>query len=328
LDIQLLEHLTQTNSPSGYEENIRQVIKAYIEDYIDDLRTDPLGSLVGFRKGTIGGKSILLSAHMDEIGLMVTHVEEKGFLRFTSIGGLRPMNCIGGRAVFSDGTIGAIYLEHRESNTNIPELKHLYIDVGATSREECPVRVGDTAVFVGSLVKQNNRLMSKAMDDRIGCYILIEVLRQLDNPCYDVHFVFSTQEEITLSGAQTSAFRIDPDIAISVDVTLTGDTPKAIPMAVSLGKGPAVKIKDGGMIAHPIVREMLIDAAVQAGIPYQLEVLLGGTTDAAVMQLVRAGVPSGCLSIPCRLVHSTSELVDQDDVENAITVLKTLLTSQ
>lgn len=325
MDIQLLEQLTQTNSPSGYEENIRRVIKGLIEDRVDECRIDPLGSLVGLCKGSADGKKILLAAHMDEIGLMATHVEEKGYIRFTSIGGVRALNCIGGRAVFADGTVGAIYAERLESSTSVPELRHLYIDVGATSREDCPIHVGDTAVFVGPLVQQNQRLMSKAMDDRIGCYILIEVLRRLANTRHDVYFVFSTQEEITLSGARTAAFRIDPDIAISVDVTLTGDTPKALPMDVSLGKGPAVKVKDGGMIAHPMVREMLINAAEKAGIPYQLEVLLSGTTDAAVMQLVRAGVPSGCISIPCRLVHTTSELVDQDDVENAITVLLTLL---
>jgi putative aminopeptidase FrvX len=325
LDIHLLEQLTQTNSPSGYEDNIRQVIEANIQEFVDEYRIDPLGSLVGLRKGSGDGQKILLAAHMDEIGLMATHIEEKGFVRFTAIGGLMPMTCIGSRAVFTNGTVGAIYLEHRESNTTVPQLQHLYLDVGASSRDDCPVQVGDIAVFVGSFVQQNNRLMSKAMDDRIGCYILIEVLRRLKKSPYDVYFVFSTQEEITLSGARTSAFRIDPDIGISIDVTLTGDAPKALPMEVSLGKGPAVKVKDGGMIAHPMVRSMLIDAAEKAGVPYQLEVLLGGTTDASVIQLVRAGVPSGCLSIPCRLVHTTSELIDQNDVENAITLLQTLL---
>ena len=201
MDIQLLEHLTQTNSPSGYEENIRHVIKDYIHDYVDEVRTYPLGSLVGLRKGSGTGKSILLAAHMDEIGLMATHIEAKGFVRFTSIGGLRPMTCIGGRAVFADGTVGAIYVEHRESSTSIPQLKHLYLDVGATSREDCPVHVGDTAVFIGALVQQNTRLMSKAMDDRIGCYVLIEVLRRMKNNHHDVHFVFSIQEEIKLQQA-------------------------------------------------------------------------------------------------------------------------------
>ncbi len=138
---------------------------------------------------------------------MATHVEEKGFVRFTSIGGVRAMNCLGGRAVFADGTVGAIYTERLESSSAVPELSQLYIDVGATSREDCPIHVGDTAVFYGPLVTQNNRVMSKAMDDRIGCYILIEVLRRLVNPRDEVHFVFSTQEEITLSGARTSAYK-------------------------------------------------------------------------------------------------------------------------
>ena len=159
------------------------------------------------------------------------------------------------------------------------------------------------------------------MDDRISCYILVELLRQLEDLAYDLYVVFSTQEEITLSGARTSAFRIEPDIAISVDVTGTGDTPKARPMEVSLGEGPAIKVKDGGMIAHPMVREMLVEAAKKAEIPYQMEVLLGGTTDAAAMQLVREGVPSGCVSVPCRFIHSPSEMVDRQDVEDAIKLL-------
>ena len=132
-------------------------------------------------------------------------------------------------------------------------------------------------------------------------------------------------EEIGLAGARTSAFSIDPDMAISIDVTGTGDTPKAHPMAVELGKGPAIKVKDGGMIAHPLVRDKLVTAAQEAGLPYQMEILLGGTTDAAAMQLARSGVPSGCVSIPCRFIHSPSEMVDEADVENAITLLVTAL---
>ena len=235
------------------------------------------------------------------------------------------MTCVGSRVLFENGATGAIYVQYRESATSIPKLSDLYLDFGAANREACPVRVGDTGTFIGPLIQQQKRLMSKAMDDRIGCYILIELLRTLKHSHHDVYFVFTTQEEITLSGARTSAFRINPDIAISIDVTMTGDAPKSLPMEVSLGKGPAVKVKDSGMIAHPLVRDMLIDAAAKAGAPYQLEVLLGGTTDAAAMQVVKAGVPSGCLSIPCRLIHTPNEVVDQDDVENAILILKTLL---
>ncbi len=324
MDLKLLETLTQTFGPSGYEGEIRAAIRAEVEPLSDDLYVDRLGSLVIHRHSkNPQAKKLLLAAHMDEIGLMVTHIEEKGFLRFTNIGGLYPLHHIGGRVRFANGTVGTIYVERREDRTKSPQLKHLYIDVGATSREDSPVAVGDPGVFIGPLVQQNGRLISKTMDDRIGCYVLIELLRQVQEPAYDLYVVFSTQEEVTLAGARTSAYRIAPDIAIAVDVTLTGDTPKALPMAVELGKGPAIKVKDSGMIAHPAVRQMLIDAAEKAELPYQLEVLQGGTTDAMAMQLAREGIPSGCLSVPSRFVHSPSEMVDEADVENAIKLLLT-----
>jgi tetrahedral aminopeptidase len=328
LDLTLLDKLTQTFGPSGYEEEIRAVIAAHVEPLADETRTDPLGSLIAIRQGTGAGnerKKLLLAAHMDEIGLMVTHIEKNGFLRFTTIGGVRPVNCIGARACFSNGVCGTISVEYREESSKLPGIQHLYMDVGATGRDDCPVMVGSTAVFVGPLIQQSSRLISKTMDDRIGCYVLIEVMRRLKQPSYDVFFAFTTQEEITLSGARTSAYRIDPDLAISIDVTTTGDVPKALPMDVSLGKGPAIKVKDSGMIAHPRVRDLLIQAAEQAGVPYQMEILLHGSTDAAAMQLVRSGVPSGCLSLPCRYVHTPAEMVDTADVENAIELIVTLL---
>lgn len=264
----------------------------------------------------------MLAAHMDEIGVMVTHVDEKGFLRFAPIGGVNPLTCIGGRVQFEDGTLGVIGVEaKREDRSRVPRLDQLYIDVGATGREDCPVRVGDAAVFVRPFAVQGRRLVAKAMDDRIGCAVLIETLRRLGEIPNEVHFVFSVQEETTLSGARTAAYGIEPDLAIAVDVTTTGDTPEARPMAVELGKGPAVKVQDSGMIAHPLVRDLLVRAAEAAGVAYQMEVLERGTTDAAAMQLVRAGVPSGCLSIPCRYVHTPSEMVDEGDVEGAVRVL-------
>jgi tetrahedral aminopeptidase len=325
LDLTLLETLTQTFGPSGYEDAIRRKIAAAITDLADETRVDALGSLIAFRKGTQdNAQKIMIAAHMDEIGLMVTHVDNEGFLRFTSIGGVRAMANLGGRAQFSDGTVASIYVE-RQERAELPQLHHLYLDIGATSRKTCPIGVGETAVFVGPLIHQGHRLISKAMDDRIGCYILIEVLRRLESSPNDLYFAFTTQEEITLSGARTSAFRINPDIAISVDVTATGDTPKALPMDVQLDKGPAIKVKDGGMVAHPRVKAAMIEAAERADLPYQLEILTGGTTDAAAMQLVQSGVPSGCLSVPCRYVHTTSEMVSETDVEQGIELLVELL---
>jgi len=325
LNLDLLEKLTQTFGPSGYEDAIRDVIRQEVAPLVDEVRVDPLGSLVAYRKGTGGGQKIALAAHMDEIGVMATYVEEQGYVRFTSIGGLRPLNCVGSRVRFANGVVGVVSMERRDDVNSMPALQHLYIDVGATSREDCPVAVGDPGQFIGPLVRQGNRLVSKTMDDRVGCYVLIEALRQLKETPHEVYAIFSTQEEIGLAGARTSAFRVDPDMAISIDVTGTGDTPKAHPMAVELGKGPAIKVKDGGMIAHPLVRDKLVAAAQEAGLPYQMEILLGGSTDAAAMQLVRAGVPSGCVSIPCRFIHSPSEMVDAADVENAITLLVTAL---
>jgi endoglucanase len=323
---ELIRRLVETDGPSGVEERIRAVIRAEVESWADELRVDPLGSLVVRKRGSGEGQRIVLDAHMDEIGVMVTYVDEKGFARFTRIGGVGSLTCVGARVAFADGTMGVIGVEaKREKANEVPKFDQLYIDVGATGRDDCPVHVGDAAVFVRPLYAQGTRLVAKAMDDRIGCAVLIETLRRLERTPHDVYFVFSVQEETTLSGARTSTYGIEPDLAIAVDVTGTGDTPECRPMAVELGKGPAVKVKDRGMIAHPAVRDLLVQRAQEADIPYQLEVLEYGTTDAAAMQLVRAGVPSGCLSIPCRYIHTPSEMVDEEDVENSVRLLLEVL---
>lgn len=319
---ELIRKLTETYGPSGFEDHIRAVIREEVEPLVDEVQVTPLGSLVAVKKGKGTGQRIMLAAHMDEIGVIVTHVDERGFLRFAPIGGVNPLTCIGGRVQFEDGTLGVIGVEaKRDDPTKVPRLDQLYIDVGVASKEDCPVRVGDAAVFVRPFAVQGRRLVAKAMDDRIGCAVLIEALRRLDRTPNEVHFVFSVQEETTLSGARTAAFGIEPDLAIAVDVTTTGDTPEARPMAVELGKGPAVKVQDWGMVAHPRVRDLLVRAAEAAGVAVQMEVLERGTTDAAAMQVVRAGVPSGCLSIPCRYVHTPSEMVDEGDVEGAVRVV-------
>jgi len=328
---ELIRELVESYGPSGAEEQVRNVIRAEIEPLVDEVRVDALGSLIAHRKSDSsgrddGGKRLLLDAHMDEIGVMVTYIDEEGFGRFTSIGGVSPLTCIGSRVAFEDGLIGVIGVEQKRDDTSkVPKLEQLYIDVGATSRDDCPVQVGDPAVFVRPFVAQGTRLVSKAMDDRIGCAVLIELLRRLEETPHDLYAVFAVQEEVGLRGARTSAYGIEPDIAIALDVTCTGDTPEAKSMAVELGQGPAVKVKDSGMIAHPRVRQLLVDRAEEAGIPHQLEVLERGTTDAAVMQLVRAGVPAGCISVPCRYVHSPSEMVDERDVENSVRLLLEVL---
>lgn len=316
-----IQLLTETYGPSGFEERIRATIRSQVESLADEVRTTPLGSLVAVRRGDGNGQRVMVAAHMDEIGVMVSHVDKKGFLRFARMGGVFPIHCVGARVVFADGTLGVIGIEAQRDRAKPHRLEQLYVDVGATGPDDCPVGVGDPAVFVRPFVAQGRRLIAKAMDDRIGCAILIETLRQLGKTPNELHFVFTTQEETTLSGARTAAYDVAPDLAIAVDVTGTGDTPEGWPISVELGKGPAVKVQDARMIAHPLVRDLLVRAAEAAGVPYQMEVILGGTTDASVIQLAHAGVPSGCLSIPCRYVHSPSEMVDEQDVEGAVKVL-------
>jgi endoglucanase len=320
----LIRKLVETYGPSGAEEQIREVIRAEVEPLVDELRVDALGSLIAHKQGD--GQRVLLDAHMDEIGVMVTYIDEKGFARFTPIGGVNPLTCVGSRVAFEDGKIGVIGVEQkRDDDEKIPKLEQLYIDVGATSPDDSPVQVGDPAVFVRPFATRGTRLIAKAMDDRIGCAVLIETLRRLEETPHDLYVVFAVQEEVGLRGARTSAYGIEPDVGIAVDVTTTGDTPEARPMAVKLGEGPAVKVQDRGMIAHPKVRRLLVERAEEAEIPYQLEVLERGTTDAAAVQLVRSGVPAGCLSIPCRYVHSPSEMVEESDVEKGVRLLLEVL---
>jgi len=246
---ELIKKLTETYGPSGREEQIREVIKGEIEGLADEVRVDAMGNLIALKRGSGDGLKVMLAAHMDEIGVIVTHVDAKGFLRFAPVGGVRPLALVGGRVVFVDGTVGAFGMEKLEPSeeNKIPGLDKLYLDVGATGKESVPVGVGDIAGFHRPFTAQGDRLMAKSFDDRIGCAVLIQAMRDLETSPHDVYFVFSVQEEVGLRGAITSAYGIHPDLGISVDVTSTGDTPEARTMAVSLGAGPAVKLKDRGM---------------------------------------------------------------------------------
>ncbi|KAF0106913.1 MAG: endoglucanase [Anaerolineaceae bacterium] len=322
----LIQKLTETFSPSGYETAIREVIRKEIKPLADEIRVDALGNLIA-RKGkkTAKGLRIMLAAHMDEIGLMATHIDDNGFIRFTGIGGIRPLALTGSRVRFVNGVPGVISTDRITDLTKAPTLEQCFIDVGAASKKDCPVKVGDVCGFERPFLDLGRRLVAKSMDDRIACAILIEAMRAMKGSPHELYFVFTTQEEVGVRGATTSAFGIDPDLGLAVDVTGTGDTPKGSKMEVGLGKGPAVKVKDAGMLADPRVVQWMIRTAEKAKIPYQREVLEGGSTDARAIQLARGGVPAGCLSIPCRYVHTPSEMVDYEDVQNAVKLLTALL---
>ena len=323
---QLIQKLTETFSPSGYETAIREVIRTEVSPLADEVRVDALGNLVA-RKGTKSpkGRRIMLAAHMDEIGLMATHIDDNGFIRFTGIGGIRPAALTGSRVRFVNGAPGVISSDRITDLTKVPTLEQCYIDVGASSQKDCPVKVGDVCGFERPFLDLDKRLVAKSMDDRIACAVLIETLRQLKETPHEIHFVFTTQEEVGVRGASTSAFGIDPDLGLAVDVTATGDTPKALRMEVSLGKGPAIKVKDAGMLADARVVAWMVSTAERLKMQYQREVLEAGSTDARAIQITRAGVPAGCLSIPCRYVHTPSEMVDYGDVQNAVKLLTALM---
>ena len=322
----LIQKLVETVSPSGYEAPIRGVVRQEVESFADELRVDALGNLI-VRKGagSPGGQKIMLSAHMDEIGVIATHIDENGFVRFTTIGGVRPHTCLGGRVRFLSGVAGVIGMERPTDPARLPTFEQMFIDVGVSSRKDCPVKVGDVAAFDRPFADLGDRLAAKAMDDRISVAVLIETLRQVRQTPHQLFFVFSTQEEVGLRGATTAAFGVDPDLGISVDVTGTGDTPKGSTMEVGLGKGPAIKVRDGGMLSDPRLVQWMVRTAEKAKLPYQLEVLEAGTTDAKAMQISRAGMPAGCVSIPCRYIHSPSEMVDYRDVQNAVRLLVELV---
>jgi putative aminopeptidase FrvX len=324
---ELLQQLSEVYGPSGYEGAVRQFLRDTVADVAAETRVDALGNLIVRAKaGTEGGKRVMLAAHMDEIGLVVSHIDEKGFLRFGPVGGINPLTMLGQRVRFASGLVGVVGIEPIESK-NETNLRKMYIDVGARNREEAEtlVHVGDVVGMNRGFALSNGRAIGKAMDDRAGCYLLVEVLRALHQSPHDVYVVFTTQEEIGLRGATTSAYGVAPDLAIAVDVTGTGDTPESRPMAVALGKGPAVKVMDGGMLAHAGVKDLMIHVAEAHQIPHQREVLQGGTTDARAMQTARSGVPAGCLSIPTRYIHTASEMIDLDDVQNSIRLLVALL---
>jgi endoglucanase len=322
----LIKSLVETPGPSGSEQVIREIIRTEIASFADEIKVDALGNLIA-RKGVkqAGGLKVMLSAHMDEIGVMVTHIDENGFVRFITVGGVHPRTCIGGRVLFMNNVRGVVYTEKTEPADKYPAIENLYIDVGATDRASCPVKIGDTAGFERPFLDLGDRLVAKSMDNRISASVLIETLKQVAESPNELYFVFSTQEEVGLRGAGTAAFGIEPDLGLAVDVTACGDTPKGIKMEVSLGKGPTIKVRDSSFISDPRLVRWMVSTADKLAIPYQLEVLEAGGTDGRAIQLSRAGVPAGCVSIPCRYIHSPSEMVDYRDVQNAVRLLTGLV---
>lgn len=325
---QLLKTLTETFGPSGYEDAVRKVILKEVKPLADEVHVDTLGNLIARKKPSGGAKNprkIMLAAHMDEIGIIVSHIDKRGFARFTNVGGTFGRYTLGARVRFLDGTPGVVGYDRLEQMDAALPINKMYIDVGATNRENCRVKVGDVAAFERPFIEMGDRLVAKSLDDRSGVVVLIETLRAIKSTPNDLYFVFTTQEEVGTRGAGAAAFGINPDIGVAVDVTPTGDTPSSLKMVMELGSGPCVKFRDVGMLSDPRVVDWMIKTAEKAKIPYQREVLLVGSTDAREIQISRAGVMAGALSIPVRYVHSASEMVDFNDLKNSVKLLIAML---
>ena len=316
----LLKELVGIYGPASNEKPIREYIENEIKDYVDEIEVDSLGNLIARKKGN--GKKVMISAHMDQIGLMIIDIDDKGFLRFTNVGGISPYISISQKVVFENGTVGVIYHEPVDDISKL-KLENMYIDIGAFSKEEAEkkVSIGDICIYKTDFEENENVVFTRYLDDRVGCFIAIEAIKNISNPVNDLYFVFSTQEEVGSRGAKTAAYKIDPDIGIALDVTAHGDTPKAKRFAVGLNKGAAIKVKDNSIICHPKIRELLVNIAKENEIPYQMEVLEFGGTDSGAIHISREGVPSGVISIPTRYVHSTVEMASKNDITNCLKLL-------
>jgi len=313
--IKTLQALNACHGPSGDEGQVADAIEALARPYADDIRRDAMGNLIVHRAGD--GPRVMFAAHMDSIGFIITHIDEKGFLRFGKLGGLSPHSCLHTPVRFKNGTRGVVALDCAV-DAKEATLDDLYIDIGAQDREEAEklVCLGDTAVFDGPAFSTGERIVSPYLDDRIACVVLLMALERLTQRTNDLYFVFTVQEELGLRGAKPAAYGVDPQYGIAVDVTYSDDMLHTKHGGSSLaGRGAAVKVMDSSVICHPEMVAKLCGLAQQEGIAFQRDVIRAGGTDAGAIRTSRGGVCTGGISVPCRYTHSPVEMVDRRDVE-------------
>jgi len=333
--LDLLRKLSDAHGLSGREQNIREIIKEEIAPYVDEIRTDSMGNLIAVKKG--GDYNVMLAAHMDEIGCMVQYIDDRGFIRFVTIGGWFTPALYAQRVILH-GTKGPVtgvlggkppHMMSDEDRKKTLKPEDLFIDIGVTSADEaaelgieigCPITIDrELKTLAGS------RITGKAFDDRIGVAMIIETLKQLETE-HTIYAVFTVQEEVGLKGAKTSAYAIKPDCAIAIDVTIPGDHPgiEKKDASIEMGKGPVIILVSAsgrGLLSDQTMVRWLRSTADASGIPYQIEVGTGGNTDATIIHLEQGGIPSVPFSIPARYIHSPVEMVDMQDIRNGIRIL-------
>ncbi len=309
-------------SVSGREGYIREIIAEMMRPLVDEVNTDAMGNLICLKKGSAAApRKVMLAAHMDEIGFIVNFIEDNGYLRVAPIGGIHYAAASFTEVAFENGVRGVLVPEADVPAKETPKAEKCYVDIGASSKKEAErrVKIGDCCALVPHLTRLNaNRVVGRPLDDRIGCACMIEIARALLTPADDMYYVFSVQEEVGCRGARPAAFAVAPDLALIYDVTGTGDALGAKPMAVKLGNGAAVKIKDSSVICDQTLVQELLDVAKEKGIAAQCEILTYGGTDTSSVQMTGMGCRAGALSIPSRYIHSGVEMIDLRDAKAAV----------
>lgn len=322
----LTKRLSEAFGPSGSEERVRELVRDEIKEFVDQVRVDAFGNLIAQRRGSGGHrKKIMLSAHLDEIGLMVSFIDARGFARFGMLGAVKPLTLLGARVQFENGAQGVIGRQEKNASRTEIEPEHLFMDVGAASAENLQVRVGDSACFAREFLDAGKFLVGKALNNRAGCAVLIETLRQLKKSPHDISFVFTVQQQVGARGAGPAAYTLQPDFAFVVDAAAAGDTPGAAANGIALGKGPAVKFQDEGSLTSANARQILINAAREAHVAYQLDVTPRAGGDTLPIQAAREGVPTAALALPMRYLNTPSEMIHYEDAQASVRVLLTLL---
>jgi endoglucanase len=329
--LDLLEELLNAFGVSGSEEIVRKIIIREIKKYFNKIYVDKLGNLIAHKKGI--RPRVMLAAHMDEVGLIVKSIDPLGRIYFSTIGGIEPLSLLGQRvsANTKKGLVYGVVTFNDMSNaftlTEPIKLSDLFVDTGLSQREltRIGIRTGDYIYFKRKTIKLGNTniLSSKALDDRVGCYILVQLAKKLKKLKNEAYFAFTVQEEMGLYGAKTSAYSIDPDWAIAVDVTNADDF--ASDATIKLGNGPCLTIKDAEMLSSPIIDNWVRDVAKRHKIQLQLDVSDFGTTDALNISVSREGVPSTSINVPVRNLHTTIGMVDREDIDKTINLLEILL---
>lgn len=319
--LELIQTLNAAHGPSGDEGGIREKLAELARPLADEISTDTMGNLIVRKLGS--GPRVMLCAHMDSIGFIVTHVEENGFLRVGRLGGISPKEAAYTPVRFAGGVRGVIVPEEKADFGKL-KLDECYVDIGAKDRETAlkAVAVGDTLIYDFPCFTNQGKVVSPYLDNRISCAILLKVLEEMELCPNDLYVVFTVQEEVGLRGAKPAAWAVDPDYAVVVDVTDVDDTPGSEKCGtVRLGKGPAIKIMDSSVICHPDMIQKLESQAKALDMPTQRDIMRAGGTDAGVMHTTRIGVRTGGVSVPCRYIHTPVEMADLQDARDCAKLL-------